>query len=159
MLRNFGGKQREQRIKEVDVVSILGVNDSGDTVRVVAKFRGQTWNLVSEFAQEKGYEVKKELLSMLFSYGVAEVESVEVEKRRSEMFVLGRKYAAMRFETYQLFSDNKALTMALPSLLAENKRLRERAEGKGLVAAKKEEWDDWSRETIDSFYKKYVFVR
>jgi hypothetical protein len=159
MLRVFGNRHRKRPADEIDMVRITSVNDNGDPVKIKASFKGKTLNEVTKFAREKGYTMMKELLPILFSYGVTEREGVDIEKRRLEVFVLGGKYAAMTFEAYQQFADNRALTMALSSMLPENKRLRELAEQKGLAVIKKEDWDDWNQEKIDSYYKKYVFVR
>jgi len=159
MLRIFGTVKGNQYVEEVDTHAILAVSNSGDSVRIAARFEGKTWEQVSNFARQMGYTVMKEVLPILFSYGVTEKEGVDIEKRRSEMFALGGKYAALKFEAYQIFADNRALTMTLSWMLRENKRLRKLAEEKGLMAAKGEEWDSWDQEKIDSFYKKYLFVR
>lgn len=153
----FGTTKGRRRTEEVDTHSILGISNTDKLVDVTARFEGRTWKEVSRFARQMGYTVMKELLPILFSYGVTDEEGVDIEKRRMELFSLGSKYAAMKFEAYQLFADNRALTMALSTMLPENKTLRKSAAEKGLVPAVHEEWDDWAQDTIDSFYKKYVF--
>ena len=159
MLRIFGTVKGNQYVEEVDTHAILAVSNSGDSVRITARFEGKTWEKVSNFARQMGYTAMKEVLPILFSYGVTEKEGVDIEKRRSEMFALGGKYAALKFEAYQFFTDNRALTMTLSWMLRENKRLRKLAEEKGLMASIGEEWDSWDQEKIDSFYKKYLFVK
>jgi hypothetical protein len=158
MLRIFGTVRKNQHV-EADTHSILGVSNFGDSVKIVARFEGETWKELSNFARQMGYSVMKELLPILFSYGVTDREGVDIEERRSEMFALGSKYAALKFEAYQLFADNRVLSMALSTMLPENRRLRKLAEERGLLPANTEEWDSWDQEKIDDFYEKYVFVR
>jgi len=159
MIQVLGDKRGKRPVGDVDMVSITSVIDNGDQVRIKASFKGGTWNKLTRFGREKGYTSMKELLPTLFAFGVTEREGVDIEKRRSEVFVLGGKYAAMKFEAYRRFADNRALTMALSSMLPENKRLRKLAAQKGLAVMKKEDWDDWDQGTIDSYYKKYLFIR
>lgn len=158
MLRVFSRTKGRQEAEERDTHSILAAVNSGDTVKITARFEGKTWKEISNFARQKGYTAK-DLLPVLFSYGVTEKEGVDVEKRRSEMFILSGKYSAMRFEAYQIFTDDRALTMALSTMLPENKKLRKLAEEMQLIQETKEEWDSWDQEKVDGFYKKYVFVK
>lgn len=159
MLGILGKSRKRKPPEDLDTVSILGVRRREKSVRLIARFEGKTWKELSRFAREKGYVKREELLSILFSYGVSEREGVDIEKHHSEMFALGGKYSAMKFQAYELFTDNRALTLALSSTLPDNRRLRRLAEEQGLIPAKKEEWDDWSQEAIDGFYKRYLFVR
>ena len=158
MLGIFGDGRRKKALDDdVDIVSVLGVKSHGKSVKLIARFEGKTWKELSKFAREKGYVKREELLSLLFSYGMSEREGVDIEKRHSEMFVIGGRYSAMKFQAYELITDNRALTMALSSTLPDNRRLRRLAQEKGLIPPKKEEWDGWNQEAIDSFYKRYVF--
>ena len=81
----------------------------------------------------------------------------DVERRRLELCSLSSKYAAMKFEAYQLFNDNRAPSMALSTMLPENRRLRKLAAERSLGPYRQEPWDDWSQEDIDRFHKKYVY--
>ncbi|MDG6920927.1 MAG: hypothetical protein JRN59_05300 [Nitrososphaerota archaeon] len=158
MFNVFSSAKGKQHPAEVDTHSIIEVGNSEESVKITARFEGKTWKEISSFARQMGYTAMKELLPILFSYGVTDEEGVDIEKRRSEMFALGGRYAAMKFESYQLFSDNRALSMALSTMLPENKKLRKLLAEKGLTPAKHEQWDDWAQDEIDSFYKKYVFI-
>ncbi len=142
---------------EQDVHSILAIHNTGDSVKITVKLGGKSLKEISNFARQMGF-MMEDLLPILFSYGVSEKAGVDVEKRRSEMFAIVREYSVMRFEAHQIFNDNRALTMMLSTMLAENKRLRRLAEEKGLIPKKKEEWDSWDQEKIDIFFKKYVLV-
>lgn len=159
MLGIFGSGRKDRQAEDVDTVAVLEVNNHGESVRVTAKFEGKTWKDLLRFAKDKGYVKREELLSLLFSYGVSGREGVDMEKRHAEMFALGGRYSSMRFRAYELFTDNRILTLGLSSTLPDNKRLRRLAEEKGLTTGKEEEWDSWDREKVDSFYNKYVFVR
>ena len=154
----FSSVKGRQHPAEVDTHSIIEVGNSEESIKITARFEGKTWEEISGFARRMGYTAMKELLPILFSYGVTNEEGVDIEKRRSEMFALGGRYAAMKFESYQLFSDNRALSMALSTMLPENKKLRKLVAEKGLAPAKHEQWDDWTQDKIDSFYQKYVFI-
>lgn len=159
MLGIFGNGRKTKLAEDVDTISVLSVRNHGESVELTAKFEGKTWKELSKFGREKGYVRREELLSLLFAYGVSQKEGVDIEKRHSEMFILGGKYSSMKFQAYELFADNRALTLKLSTMLPDNKRMRKQAEEKGLVPAKKEEWDGWDHDSIDSFYKKYVFVK
>lgn len=159
MLKVFGNARNRKQPEDVDTIGILAVSNHGESVKLTVRFEGRTWKELSKFAKEKGYVKREELLALLFSYGVSEREGVDIEKRHSEMFALGGSYSAMKFQSYELFTDNRALTLALSSTLPENKKLRRLAEERGLIRPKKEEWDDWNQEAIDGYYKRYVFVR
>jgi hypothetical protein len=156
---SFIRPRKERLLDEVRTVSLSLVRPRQGSVAVAARLDGETWKEVAKFAREKGYFRMNEILSLLFSYGVSDREGVDVKKRRSEMIELGRKYSAMRFRAHELFSDNQALTMALSTMLRDNRRLRKLAEEKGLIPAGKEEWDEWNEELLDGFYRRYVFVR
>ncbi|MDE1852772.1 MAG: hypothetical protein KGI38_03370 [Thaumarchaeota archaeon] len=159
MLGIFGNGRNKRPAEDVDTIGILGVANLGKSVKLTAKFEGKTWKQLSKFAREKGYVKREELLSLLFSYGVSGREGVDIEKRHSEIFALGGKYSSMKFQAYELFTDNRAHTMALSSMLPDNRRLRKLAVERGLAPTKKEEWDDWNQEAIDGFYKRYLFIR
>ncbi|MDG7016551.1 MAG: hypothetical protein JRM82_04155 [Nitrososphaerota archaeon] len=159
MLGIFGNGRKNRPAEDVDTVSVLEVKNHGESVRLTAKFEGKTWKELLKFAKEKGYVKREELLSLLFSYGVSEREGVDIEKRHSEMFVLGGKYSSMKFQAYELFTDNRALTLKLSTMLPDNRKLRRLAEEEGLMTEKKEEWDGWDQEKVDGFYKKYVFIK
>jgi hypothetical protein len=69
------------------------------------------------------------------------------------------EYAIMKFQAYELFTENKAMVMRLPNMLYENKLLKRRLKTKGLQKfIPKSEWDNWNQLRIDSFYHKYVFA-
>ncbi len=157
MPRFFGAARGRQPGEEVDVHSILEARTSGGSVRITARFEGRTWQQAVGFARRMGYSDMKELLPMLFSYGVSDEEGADIEGRRPELYALGRKYAAMKFEAYRLFNDNRALSMALSTLLPENRRLRRLAAERGLLPQTREEWDEWAQEDVDRFYQKYVY--
>ena len=99
----------------------------------------------------------KELIPILLSYGVSDEVGADIERRRPELYALGGKYAAMRFQAYQLFNDNRALAMALSTMLPENRRLRRLAAERGIIPQVQEKWDGWTQEDIDRFYQKYVY--
>lgn len=149
------GKQPQ----DIDRVEILGVERDGDSVMLTAKFEGMTWNKLKSFAAEKGYVKHEELLSLLFSYGLSPSEGVDIQKRHAESAALGARYSAMKFEAYRLFTDNRAMTIALSSMLSENKALRAQAHERGVLQGPDEVWDHWNTEEIDSLYMRYVFVR
>lgn len=159
MLGILGRPRKGEPPEDADTVSILGVRRHAKSVKLTVRFEGKTWKELSRFAREKGHVRREEFLSLLFSYGVSDREGIDIGKRRSEMFALGGSYSTVRFQAYELFTDNRALTLALSSTLSDNRRLRRLAEEQGLAPPKKEEWDDWSRATIDGFYQRYLFVR
>ena len=157
MFHLFGTAGERRRGEEVDVHSILEARVMGESVKITARFEGRTWQQITDFARRMGYTDMKELIPILFSYGVSEKEGADVERRRLELYSLGSKYAAMKFEAYQLFNDNRALSMALSTMLPENRRLRKLAAERSLGPYRQESWDDWSQEDIDRFHKKYVY--
>ncbi|MDG6920475.1 MAG: hypothetical protein JRN59_03005 [Nitrososphaerota archaeon] len=153
----FGTALRRQRDWEVDSHSILETRITEESVKITARFEGKTWQQIADFARRMGYTDMKELVSMLFSYGVSEVEGADVERRRPELYSLGGRYAAMKFEAYQQFTDNLALSMALSTMLPENRGLRKLAAERGLIPHRKEPWDNWTQEDIDGFLQKYIY--
>lgn len=158
MARVFGARVGPPE-EEPDVHEVLAVERSGDSVKITARFEGKSWRDISSFARGLGYIDAKEALPILFSYGVSEKKGVDIEKRRREIFAVSGSYAAMKFEAYQLFADNRALSMALSTMLPENKRLRELVRRKGLPVPDDEEWSRWDQGKVDSFHAKYVFPK
>lgn len=157
MLHLFGPGQGKRRRGEVDTHSILEVRVSEESVKITARFEGRTWQQVVDFARRMGYTDMKELIPILLSYGVSDEVGADIERRRPELYALGGKYAAMRFQAYQLFNDNRALAMALSTMLPENRRLRRLAAERGIIPQVQEKWDGWTQEDIDRFYQKYVY--
>lgn len=159
MLGIFGNGRDRKPAEGTDIISVLAVRNHSESVKLTARFEGKTWRELTKFGKEKGFVKREELLSLLFSYGVSDREGVDTEKRHSEMLVLGGKYSSMKFQAYELFTDNRALTLALSTMLPDNRRLRRLAEEKRLITEKEEEWDGWDQERVDGFYKKYVFIK
>jgi hypothetical protein len=140
-------------------VCILAVKGRGDSVIFTAEFEGGILHELTRFAREKGFSRIEELISLLFRYGVSEERGVEAEEQPSEVFLMGARYATMRFRAFELFAHNRALTIGLATALQENLRQRRLASERGLAPAKKEEWEGWNQEKVDGLYERYVFVR
>jgi hypothetical protein len=144
---------------EADVVSILDRRTDGTTVKLVVKFEGKTWEELSSFMREQGFFREGDGLSLLFEYGVSEKEGIDIEKRHSEMMVISGRHSGMHFDAYTLFKRNQALAIALPVMLSDNRRLRKQAEERRLISSRRETWDDWDKETVNGFQRRYVFGR
>ena len=155
----FLGRRRKETPLQDDVVSILSTRADGGEVKLTVKLEGKTWEELSSFMKEHAFFKVGDVLSQLFAYGVTEREGIDVESRRMEMMALGTKYAALKFQAYTLFNDNRAITMALSIRLRENKNLRKKAEDSGLISPRREPWDDWSSGDLDYFYKRYLHGR
>ncbi|HUI85561.1 MAG TPA: hypothetical protein VLY21_00200 [Nitrososphaerales archaeon] len=154
----FGNRRKRAPPAEADAAKVLDHRTSDSTVTVAAKFEGKIWRELSSFLKEKGVAKYSDGISLLFAYGVTEREGIDLEKRRSELMALGSRYAAMRFKTYTLFDQNRALSIALAVMLTENKELRRRAAERGLIPHTTEPWDGWTHETVSEFHGRYLFV-
>jgi len=118
---------------------------------------------INKLLKEKGLS-QKNGIPLLIQYGLSDETEEELEKLRLEKnskagYSLTSRSAAMHFQTYQYFMENKRLTIKLNIMLSENRSMKKRLENEDLQnRVPKDEWDNWDKARVDEFYRKYVFM-
>lgn len=118
---------------------------------------------LAPFLRQKGVQAD-DAIPILLQYGLNSPredskDELEAERER-ELPKLETSYAKTRFKANQCFMINQAVTMRLHVLLSENRRLKKLCRAKGLIGkTAKDPWDSWGPSDLDSFYKRYVFVK
>jgi len=130
--------------------------------KVMLKIPEEHAERIEKFLSEKGYKAE-EALPLLVEYGLGCLDPLEMKRlndeKELEHIKIGTDYSILRFEAYQYFMDNKAMTMQLRLMLADNRRLKEKLREEGLGQMPECEWDEWGEDEIKAFYDRYVFAR
>jgi len=155
-------KNIASRTTRSDLISALEEIESHEKARLKIVIPYKAAEKLDRFLKEKGLP-ERQGIPMLIQYGLSGESEEELEKLKSEKeSQMGRiwgAYAVMKFRAYEYFTENKALTMRLPSSLSENRSLKRRLENTGIQSlVPKDEWDDWNQETVESYFRKYVFM-
>ena len=145
-----------------DFASLEAVNTC-DKVCLKVTIPDMAAEQLNVFLREKGLQ-QSNGIPLLVQYGLSDENEEELEKLRSEMGSqvgrsLDKEYTVMKFQAYEYFMENKALTMRLNLLLSENRQLKQRLEADSLRdCICKDEWDNWDEARIDEFFDKYVLM-
>jgi len=134
--------------------------DKGLPLKIVVQ--SEIAEKLDSFLKEKGLP-EREGIQTLIEYGLSDEDEEELEKLRSEkesqVSYMHGKYATMKFRAYELFVENRRITMKLNMLLSENRLLKKRLKDEGLQdPVSKDEWDDWDKDATEKYYRKYVFL-
>jgi hypothetical protein len=160
--KNFSHKEGSKPHQH-DLIAALEAIESREKVHLKVVIPYETAKELSHFLKEKGI-LESQGIPLLIQYGLSNESEEEIERLKNEMKSeearrLWGEYAIMKFQAYELFTENKAMVMRLPNMLYENKLLKRRLKTKGLQKfIPKSEWDNWNQLSIDSFYRKYIFA-
>lgn len=155
-------KKATSRTRRADVIAALEEIESREKARLKISIPYEAAEKLDQFLKEKGLP-ERQGIPMLIHYGLSEESEEELEKLKSEkesqIGHLWGTYATMKFRAYEYFTENKALTMRLSYSLSENLSLKRRLENMGLRSlVPKDEWDGWNEETVESYFRRYVFA-
>jgi len=149
--------------RRIDLMAALDEIESREKARLKIAISYGAAEKVNRFLKEKGLPERRSI-PMLIEYGLPEESEEELQKLESEReSQMGHNMwgtcAVMKFKAYGYFMENKYLVMKLSLLLSENRSLKKRLETLGMQGlVPKDEWDDWSQETVDDYFRKYIFT-
>ena len=151
-LKRDDRKANRGRLLEDIIPELLGIPISLK-LTVPRSFYGSLKKFVKEHGLDPKLDVRK-----IVEYGLVEESDVELERLEMERKDYGKevysKYAITKFKAYENLTNNKALVLGLQFLVSENESLRRASYEKGLVNSPDNEW---TKEKIDDFQRKYVF--
>jgi metal-responsive CopG/Arc/MetJ family transcriptional regulator len=156
--------QNEQlsKSRHIDLITALEEIESREKIRLKVAIPYKVAEKLDRFLREKGLP-KRHGLPVLIRDGLSDESEEELQKlkleKEKEMGHLWGTYCTMRFQAYEDFMENKAITISLNFLLSENRSLKERLENVDLKnCVSKDEWDDWDEAKLNDLYRKYVFT-
>jgi len=159
----FRHRKQSSQSQSRNLKAFLEDAETRDKVRLSVTIPDSEAESFRKFLSEKGLS-QSYGIPLLMQYALSDENEEELEKLRLEKdSKVGRslysEYAAMNFQAYEYFMENKRITMKLNLLLSENHSLKKRLEDEGLQnCVFKDEWDDWDKARVDEFFDKYVFV-
>ncbi|MCQ5377577.1 MAG: hypothetical protein NO516_05950 [Candidatus Methanomethylicia archaeon] len=154
--------------RDLKVPASLGTNNAIEHRTAAEKIRIKI-SLPFEFAERlKSFIADKGLfaddaLPVLIEYGLDSQDECALERLRQErdkdLPKIDSKHAVLRFQAYQYFMINQAITMKLNISLEINRRLKALCKTNGLMdISARDEWDGWGHEIVDELFKRYVFT-
>jgi len=151
-LKHDDGTANRSRLLEDIIPELLGI-----PVNLKLTVPRSFYESLKKFVKDHGLHPKLDVRKIV-EYGLVEESDAELERLEMERLdsssVVHSKYAITKFKAYENLTNNKALVLGLQFLVSENESLRRAAYEKSLVDSPENEW---TKERIGSFQKKYVF--
>lgn len=155
-------KEHVSQRRHADLITALEEIESREKARLKVTIPHEIAEKLKKFLKEKGL-LERQGIPLLIEYGLSDESEEELDRLRlekeSQFHHVYGTYCNMKFDAYEYFMENKALTMRLSSSLSKNQSLKQKLAEEGLQSyLSQDEWDNWDEAKVNEFFRKYVFM-